>query len=102
MAKNGPDGRIPRTVTLEVTARQSETVTVAAAMGKLSLALRSLLSDETVLTTSNVEAASAPTWAEDVSPALRQLPAPHSAEAPAARRPALLIIRGSKTETLER
>ncbi|NUB26409.1 Flp pilus assembly protein CpaB, partial [Azospirillum brasilense] len=30
------------------------------------------------------------------------LPAPHSAEAPAARRPPLLIIRGSKTETLER
>nr|WP_247897245.1 Flp pilus assembly protein CpaB [Azospirillum argentinense] len=102
MTKNGPDGRVPRTVTLEVTARQSETVTVAAAMGKLSLALRSLLSDETVLATGNAEAASAPTWAEDVSPALRQLPAPHSAEAPAARRPALLIIRGSKTETLER
>ncbi|OYD81734.1 Flp pilus assembly protein CpaB (plasmid) [Azospirillum brasilense] len=100
MAKSGPDGRIPRTVTLEVTARQSETVTVAATMGKLSLALRSLLADETVLAAGDAEPA--PTWAEDVSPALRQLPAPHSAEAPATRRPALLIIRGSKTETLER
>lgn len=103
MAKGGPDGRIPRTVTLEVTARQSETVTVAATMGKLSLALRSLLADENIVAVGDAEpATSAPTWAEDVSPALRQLPAPHNAEAPAARRPTLLIIRGSKTETLER
>ncbi|WP_211104979.1 Flp pilus assembly protein CpaB, partial [Azospirillum formosense] len=65
MVKNGPDGRVPRTVTLEVTARQSETVTVAATMGKLSLALRSLLADETALAAGEAEPASAPTWAED-------------------------------------
>ncbi len=98
-AKVGPETRIPRTVTLEVTARQSEAVSVATSMGRLSLVLRSLVSDEAAPADDADTADS--TWAEDVSPALRDMPAQKPAEAPARAKRSLLIIHGSKTETLE-
>lgn len=104
------EARVPRTVTLEVAAQQGEAIAVAASIGKLSLALRSLAADETAAGGSAPAPASpivSATWAEDVSPALRALPRPLAAEPappePAPRvRPAMLIIRGSKTETIER
>lgn len=86
------DARGVRTVTLEVTPRQSEQIAVAADLGKLSLTLRSLLSGTD-------EAAAAaepkPVWAEDVSTALRD-------NIPAARREGgsgLVIMHGGKIET---
>lgn len=109
-SRTTPEARVPRTVTLEVAAQQGEAVAVAASIGKLSLALRSLAADETAAGGGAPAPASpivSATWAEDVSPALRALPRPLAAEpappGPAPRiRPAMLIIRGSKTETIER
>ncbi len=60
--------RLPKTVTLELTKRQAETVFVALQLGKLQLSVRSL--EET---SSNAQE-QPPTWAGDVSTALRQLP----------------------------
>lgn len=99
-----PEARVPRTVTLEVAAQQGEAVAVAASIGKLSLALRSLAADETAGGGGPAPAIPlvSATWAEDVSPALRALPRPLAAEPAPHVRPAMLIIRGSKTETLER
>ncbi len=99
-----PEARVPRTVTLEVTAQQGEAVAVAVSIGKLSLALRSLAADETAAAGNGppIPRVSPATWAEDVSPALRQLPPPRPAEPAARPRPVVLIIRGSKTEALER
>ncbi len=100
-----PEARVPRTVTLEVAAQQGEAVAVAASIGKLSLALRSLAADETAGGGGGPAPASpivSATWAEDVSPALRALPRPLAVEPAPRVRPAMLIIRGSKTETIER
>ncbi|ALG74529.1 hypothetical protein VY88_30360 [Azospirillum thiophilum] len=101
-----PEARVPRTVTLEVAAQQGEAVAVAASIGKLSLALRSLATDEPAAGGGGALAPAIPiasaTWAEDVSPALRALPRPPAADPAPHVRPAMLIIRGSKTETLQR
>ena len=65
-----------RTVTLEVTPRMGEVVSVAARLGSLSLALRSFAT-VTRDSASSPEAASqplaAPVWAGDISSAVRQL-----------------------------
>lgn len=63
------DSRLPRTVTLEVDERQAQTLVVALQLGKLQLSLRSLQS--LPQTTSQREPL--PTFATDISPALRQL-----------------------------
>ncbi|RKT25686.1 pilus assembly protein CpaB [Paraburkholderia sp. RAU2J] len=99
-----PMGSRPaRTVTLEVTPRMGEVVSVAARLGSLSLALRSFA------TASRDPAASAPAsavqpapvWAGDISRAVRDLPRSRavqlSATAPAsvAARP-VMIYRGSE------
>ncbi|MFM0349841.1 Flp pilus assembly protein CpaB [Paraburkholderia sp. RL17-347-BIC-D] len=97
-------GNRARTVTLEVTPRMGEVVSVAARLGSLSLALRSFA------TASRDPAASppasavqpAPVWAGDISRAVRDLPrsravqvAAAAAPAPVAPRP-VAIYRGSE------
>jgi pilus assembly protein CpaB len=91
--------RLPKTVTLEVSRHQAEMLMVAGQLGKLQLTLRSL-ADATQPASS---AADVPTWASEVSPALRSLghrPAPLSGleHAAGAVPMEIEIIRGSKGE----
>ena len=69
-----------RTVTLEVTPEQAESVNVAAELGKLSLTLRSITAVEAPTATPPAEFAKAtnikPIWAGDVSPALGEAISP--------------------------
>ncbi len=65
------EARIPKTVTLELTKRQAEMVFVALQLGRLQLSVRPV--DERA---EHVERS--PTWAGDVSPALKQLTPPPS------------------------
>ena len=65
--------RMPRTVTLELNEVQAEKLFVAAQLGGLQLPVRPL---EGPAETSSADAVSAPTWASDVSPALKQLSHP--------------------------
>jgi pilus assembly protein CpaB len=67
----------PRTVTLEATPRQAEAIAVAAAIGTVSLSLRSLpqtsadaAEDELASTAADLSKPERPTWAADVSRAL--------------------------------
>ena len=90
--------RLPKTVTLEVSVRQAEMLMVAGQLGKLQLTLRSLAD----ATQPANPAVPAPTWAVQVSPALRSL-APLSTPTPAnvgGQTPhvpiVIEIIRGSK------
>ncbi|MGX6998332.1 Flp pilus assembly protein CpaB [Caballeronia sp. KNU42] len=96
-----------RTVTLEVTPRMGEVVSVAARLGSLSLALRSFATarrDPDTTTAEPVVAASqgAPVWAGDISRAVRELPKSRvqqantmsAPSAPAVPR-AVVIYRGS-------
>jgi pilus assembly protein CpaB len=75
-----------RTVTLEVTPEQAEKINVAAELGKLSLTLRGVGG-------ASASSGSKPTWAGDVSPALRGAT---SEKATPPERPPVDIIRGSK------
>ena len=88
------DGDLPvaRTVTLEVTPRQAERVTLARDMGSLALSLRALASPADA---APAVAPAGPTWAGDVSKALGV------GESGPTRRP-LLIYRGSDTEEKNR
>jgi len=88
-----------RTVTLEVTPRMGEAVSVAARLGSLSLALRSFA---TVTRDPAAPASSAtqpePVWAGDISRAVRDLPKTRSPQAAAAAPQATApvnIYRGS-------
>ncbi len=65
--------RIPRTVTLELTEAQAEILFVAAQLGGLQLPVRSLQSAEDA---TREETESTPTWAYNVSAALRELSGP--------------------------
>ncbi len=76
-----------RTVTLEVTPRMGEVVSVAARLGTLSLALRSFatvtrdpyaLASGVAVASAASESSPAPVWAGDISRALRDLPRPHA------------------------
>jgi pilus assembly protein CpaB len=77
---NPANGNFGRTVTLEVTADQVEQISVAAELGKLSVALRSVNGTTTLATTAATSNADKlvgdeaehvqPKWAGDVSPAL--------------------------------
>lgn len=102
---DSPDvlGNRARTVTLEVTPRMGEVVSVAARLGSLSLALRSFATvtrDPAVATPASA-ALPAPVWAGDISRAVRELPrvgaVQVAAAAPAAvmARP-VMIYRGSE------
>jgi pilus assembly protein CpaB len=95
--------RLPKTVTLEVSVHQAEMLMVAGQLGKLQLTLRSL-ADVTERAGSSPEA---PTWASEVSPALRSLahgsggstPPPLPSKTSALTAPLEIeIIRGSKGE----
>jgi pilus assembly protein CpaB len=82
-----PEGKAPRTVTLEVTQQQAEMLKVATGLGSIALSLRSLGADEKA-------ASLKPTWASDVSAAHRRPDAPKQAAArPAA--PKVEIVRGT-------
>jgi|HubBroStandDraft_6_1064221.scaffolds.fasta_scaffold25413_2 pilus assembly protein CpaB len=93
---------LPKTVTLEVTVHQAEVLMVAGQLGKLQLTLRSL-ADATRPASLTPEE---PTWASEVSPALRSL-APGPAASPVLRNGraqgaplGIEIIRGSKSEVV--
>jgi pilus assembly protein CpaB len=96
-----PTPRLPKTLTLEVNEQQAQRLMVANSLGHIDLALRALQ------TSSASPQPAGPTWAADVSPALRDLRnhAPvaetkHDTSAPRAAAPApVRILRGSKTET---
>lgn len=87
-----------RTVTIEVTPGNAQTITVAAHLGSLSLALRSFATRERHA--SDAEEAAPPTppvWAGDVSRALRGVSssaAPHQSSASGSA-PHVVIYRGS-------
>jgi pilus assembly protein CpaB len=63
------EARVPRVVTLEVDERQAQTLVVGLQLGKLQLALRSLQS----LPQAGSQHELPPTFASDISPALRDL-----------------------------
>jgi pilus assembly protein CpaB len=95
--------RLPKTVTLEVSMHQAEVLTVAGQLGKLQLTLRSLADTTRPAGSPLTE----PTWASEVSPALRSLARGTAGSTPAripgkANAPVALqqidIIRGSKSE----
>ncbi|MBC8746965.1 MULTISPECIES: Flp pilus assembly protein CpaB [Paraburkholderia] len=94
-----------RTVTIEVTPASAQTITVAAHLGTLSLALRSFATRDRH--TPDVEDVAMthtrPVWAGDVSRALRAVSAPaesHSAKTPAPT-PHVVIYRGSKVDQVD-
>lgn len=66
-ANASPDGRVARTVTLEVTPEEAERVAVAAQLGRLSLTIRSMAVEATDLPLSRRSV-----FGGDVSPALAQ------------------------------
>ncbi len=67
------DGRIPKTVTLELTKRQAEMVFVALQLGALQLSVRPFETAGSAVSPATAEATTPPTWASDVSPAFGQL-----------------------------
>lgn len=88
------------TVTLEVQPQQAEKINVAEELGKLSLTLRSI--EETSAPAPGVATAPAsappPTWAGDVSPALKSAMPP--AKVIQAEKPAVKVMRGpNETKT---
>jgi pilus assembly protein CpaB len=97
--KNGdsPDvlGNRARTVTLEVTPRMGEVVSVAARLGSLSLALRSFatVSRDPAAAASASDAQPAPVWAGDISRAVRDLPRARGVQVAAAAAPAPVVAR---------
>ena len=64
--------RLPKTVTLELTRQQAETVFVALQLGRLQLSVRSI--EEVPAGAADHEEQRPPTWASDVSAALKDLP----------------------------
>lgn len=72
-AAQAGEARLPRTVTLEVNEAEAERLFVAAQLGGLQLSVRPLEGAETPAADKR---SSAPTWAADVSPALRELSRP--------------------------
>ncbi|MFX1802777.1 Flp pilus assembly protein CpaB [Paraburkholderia sp. A1RO-5] len=95
-----------RTVTIEVTPASAQSITVAAHLGTLSLALRSFATrDRHSPDAEDIAMAhTPPIWAGDVSRALRGMSAPATAprqtKAPAPA-PHVVIYRGSKVEQAE-
>jgi pilus assembly protein CpaB len=90
----------PRSVILEVTRQQAETINVANELGKLSLTLRggSQADDAAAGGPARVNANSRkPTWAGDVSPALADAMAPPP---PRLERTTIEVIHGRTSETV--
>jgi len=65
------EGRLPKTVTLELSEREAEILFVAAQLGRIQLSIRPLAGAGT--TRREQKRASAPTWAFDVSPAIGEM-----------------------------
>jgi pilus assembly protein CpaB len=94
--------RLPKTVTLEVTAHQAEMLMVANELGKLELTLRSLADATRPASLAPIDS----TWASEVSPALLSLaygrtppPSLERGRVPNTSSPvAIAIIRGSKSD----
>ncbi|CAN7631125.1 Flp pilus assembly protein CpaB [Trinickia sp. LjRoot230] len=91
-----------RTVTLEVTPRMGEVVSVAAHLGSLSLALRSFAT-ATRNPSASMQPVSppSPVWAGDISSAVRELPRSHGPQLASAgprstSPPTVTIYRGSE------
>ena len=91
-----------RTVTLEVTPRMGEVISVAARLGSLSLALRSFATVTRDPAASASAGSPPPVWAGDISRALRDLPRARSpqgvttgARSGSASPPTVTIYRGS-------
>jgi pilus assembly protein CpaB len=99
-AGNNPTtGNFGRTVTLEVTAEEVEKINVAAELGKLSVALRSVTTDSTHLATASPAEPEHinPKWAGDVSPALYGA----AQEKPVAvKPPPVQVFHGSRSEAV--
>jgi pilus assembly protein CpaB len=109
---NPAAGNFGRTVTLEVTAEQAEEINVATELGKLSLTLRSALDNlphvaaaASPAAPSVVKAAAhpvdgqiKPTWAGDVSPALKGAAQEKPVAIPA---PPVTVLRGFKPQSKE-
>jgi pilus assembly protein CpaB len=97
----------PRTLTLDVTGQQAQTLLVASQLGKIGIAVRALGGGA-------AQPEEAPTWAADVSPALRAIqtgssPSPSTSSGPAGTTPtspiqgtveSIEVIHGSKIERL--
>jgi pilus assembly protein CpaB len=66
-----PESQLPKTVTLEVTPRQAEVLLVASQLGRLGVSVRALEGSGAAL--AGTRGGVGPTWASDVSPALKQL-----------------------------
>ena len=67
-----PEPRLPKTVTLELTKQQAETVFVALQLGRLQLSVRSI--EEVSGGAADHGEQQSPTWASDVSAALKDMP----------------------------
>ena len=70
-AKPGQEGRLPKTITLELNEQQAQSLFVAMQLGKLQLAVRPLEGAGVALAEASSQPS--PTWASDVSRAIRQL-----------------------------
>jgi pilus assembly protein CpaB len=98
--------QIPGAITLEVTEPQAERVLVAIQLGKVQLAVRALESVD--VATAALAPAETPTWAADVSPALRLLGrqaapmnpvgAPPRSATAGYSRSSIEVMHGSKTD----
>ncbi len=73
------EGRLPRTVTFEVTEKQAERLIVASQLGRLQLTVRPLQ----IAPAEQPPAEGRPTWADDVSPALSTMSRAKPAGTPA-------------------
>jgi pilus assembly protein CpaB len=86
------EAKIPKTITLDVTDREAETLLVSQDLGKLELAVRGRGPADAVVAATDLPAI--PTWASDVSPALRQAQ-PAAVEKSTSQ---LQVIHGAKVE----
>jgi pilus assembly protein CpaB len=98
----GAEGRIPRTVTLEVTEQQAEKLLVALNLGKIELSMRPFAPPGAEMPPVDGSATPTPTWASDVSPALKSVNQgmPRQVNGKPAPAPAIAVMRGSKIEHL--
>jgi pilus assembly protein CpaB len=98
----GAEGRIPRTVTLEVTEQQAEKLLVALNLGKIELSMRPFSPPGTELPLVEGTATPTPTWASDVSPALKSVNqgSQNAINGKPAPVPAIAVMRGSKIDHL--
>jgi pilus assembly protein CpaB len=69
-----PESQLPKTVTLELSPRQAEVLLVAGQLGRLGVSVRALQGSGLATVGSNE--GTAPIWASDVSPALKELGRP--------------------------